>query len=161
MRTVLGAGNGVQLPEPEKGKPPADDFPPDPEHGTAVREVAERRAMLTSPITQRDDWKKVVHLNHLRFDEWLQGYCTDKYYEGVHDCVLAIIMCLHDDHRFGNKRMKPLLEHIYDVVDSLNKKDMITPQELLEGLKSIGFDIAEYDAIVKKNGHKIKGAIIK
>lgn len=42
---MLARGAWVQLPEPGKEKCTADGFPPVPERGAAVREVAERRAM--------------------------------------------------------------------------------------------------------------------
>lgn len=117
--------------------------------------------METKLSTPRAEWKKVQRLNHIKFDEWALGYAADNYYDGVHDCVLAFMMCLHDDHKFGNKRMKLLLEHVYDVVAGFNTKEIITPTEMLEGLKSIGFNIEEHDAVVRETGHAISGVIIK
>lgn len=112
-------------------------------------------------LTAREDWKKVQHMNHLKFDEWVAEFGANNYYDGVHDCIVALAMCLHDDHKFGTKRLAKLVAHIYDVVDSMNKKDLVTPTEVIEGLKKEGVDITEQDALIRVNGKEVKGVFLK
>ena len=93
-------------------------------------------------ITSRPRWKEIVTKNHESFDKWLYGHSCLSYYDGVYDAIVAMMLALHDDHHFGTKRLAPLVDRTYDIVGSINTKDMITVDEIIEGLRQEGVDIA-------------------
>jgi len=93
-------------------------------------------------ITSRPKWKEIVTKNHEGFDKWLYGHSCLSYYDGVYDAIVATMLALHDDHHFGTKRLAPLVDKVYDIVGSINTKDMITVDEIVEGLRQEGVDIA-------------------
>ena len=93
-------------------------------------------------ITSRPKWKEIVTKNHEGFDKWLYGHSCLSYYDGVYDAIVATMLALHDDHHFGTKRLAPLVDKVYDIVGSINTKDMITVDEIIEGLRQEGVDIA-------------------
>jgi len=93
-------------------------------------------------ITSRPRWKEIVTKNHEGFDKWPYGHSCLSYYDGVYDAIVATMLALHDDHHFGTKRLAPLVDKVYDIVGSINTKDMITVDEIIEGLRQEGVDIA-------------------
>lgn len=100
-------------------------------------------------ITTRDRWKQIQNKNHEQFDKWLYGHSCLSYYDGVYDAIVATMLALHDDHHFGTKRLAALVDRIYDIVGSINTKDMITVDEIIEGLRQEGVDIAIKDKQLK------------
>lgn len=93
-------------------------------------------------ITTRPKWKEIVNQSHEDFDGWLYGHSCVSYYDGVYDAIVAAMLALHDDHHFGTKRLAVLVDRVYDIVGSINTKDMITVNEIIEGLRQEGVDIA-------------------
>jgi len=93
-------------------------------------------------IKSRPRWKEIVTKNHEGFDKWLYGHSCMSYYDGVYDTLVAVMLVLHDDHDFGTKDLAPLVDRVYDIVGSINTKDMITVDEIIEGLRQEGVDIA-------------------
>ena len=100
-------------------------------------------------ITTRPKWKEIVTKSHEGFDKWLYGHSCISYYDGVYDAIVAAMLVLHDDHHFGTKRLAVLVDRVYDIVGSINTKDLITANEIIEGLRQEGVDIAVEDKTLK------------
>ena len=100
-------------------------------------------------ITTRPKWKEIVNQSHEDFDKWLYGHSCISYYDGVYDAVVATMLALHDDHHFGTKHLAVLVNRVYDIVGSINTKDMITVNEIIEGLRQEGVDIAVENRALK------------
>ncbi len=92
-------------------------------------------------ITTRDKWKFIVKKNHEKFDAWLYGHSCLSYYDGVYDTLVAVMLTLHDDHDFDTKKLAPLVDKVYEIVGCINSKDLITVDEIIEGLRQEGVDI--------------------
>ena len=105
-------------------------------------------------ITSRDRWKSIVNRNHEKFDRWLYGHSCLSYYDGVYDAIVAMMLGLHDDHDFGTEQLAPLVERVYEIVGSINSKDLITVNEIIEGLRQEGVDIAITDKKLKGDGEE-------
>jgi len=100
-------------------------------------------------VTSRPKWRSIISQSHEEFDGWLGRMTSISYYDGVYDAIVAMMLALHDDHHFGTKRLAVLVNRIYEIVGCINTKDMITVNEIIEGLRQEGVDIAIKDVTLK------------